>query len=145
MAEIFKVKLEDDQGNVIYFHTDSSIVGLDSTGMLNLKATTMQEAVKLMNEKIESKCSKSVLTATVTTSFSGSNAPFQQVIPLSGVKASDTPIVGPVLSDNVSTASAQLEAFALITRITTQDNQITVFCYDDKPEVAVPIQLYLMR
>ena len=88
--------------------------------------------------------SQAQYTATVSTSWSGSG-PYTQNVMVSGLLATDTPIVDVVLSAAAETAQAQLEAWGLVGRITAQDNQITVTCYEDKPVTAIPIQLKVVR
>lgn len=82
--------------------------------------------------------------ARIGTSWTGSSAPYTQTITVSGILASDNPIVDCVLSSTYSTAKAQLEAYSNIYQITTAANSITVRA-TAKTTTAVPIQLLCIR
>lgn len=83
-------------------------------------------------------------TVTLGTSWSGSG-PYTQTATVSGLLASDNPIVDVVLSSATATAKAQRDAWALVDRITTAANSITAYAYDKKPTTAIPIQIKVMR
>ncbi|WP_301067050.1 hypothetical protein [uncultured Duncaniella sp.] len=82
--------------------------------------------------------------ASIGTSWTGSSAPYTQTITVSGILASDNPIVDCVLSSTYSTAKAQLEAYSNIYQITTAANSITVRA-TAKTTTTVPIQLLCIR
>lgn len=79
---------------------------------------------------------KNVRTATITTTWVGSTAPYTQDITLTGITASDTPII-----DIVPTTQEQIDEWSKISKITTGTNKITVTCFEDKPTVFIPIQI----
>lgn len=83
-------------------------------------------------------------TATVTTSWSGSG-PYTQNVAVSGLLSTDNPIVGPVLSATLETRQAQQEAWNMVSRITTSSNTLSLTCDEDKPTVAIPIQIMVVR
>ena len=80
-------------------------------------------------------------TATLGTSWTGTEPPYTQTVSVAGMTAAMNPIVDVVLSDDTPTAIAQLEAWSMVNRITTDNGSITAFCFWEKPTVAVPIQL----
>lgn len=82
--------------------------------------------------------------ATIGTSWTGSAAPYTQTITVSGILATDNPIVDCVLSATYATAKSQLEAYSNIYQITTAANSITVRA-TAKTTTAVPIQLLCIR
>lgn len=82
-----------------------------------------------------------IYTATISTSWTGSSAPYTQTITVTGITNADTPIVDVVLSSTTSTALSQQEAWNCVSKIETGTNQITVTCLEDKPTIAIPIQL----
>jgi len=85
------------------------------------------------------------LTATLNTSgWMGIEAPFAQIQQVSGILATDVPIVDVVLSGDWGVDEARLEAWGYIYRITTSNNSITVYARE-KPEVALPLQLKVVR
>ena len=85
-------------------------------------------------------------TATVTTSWTEeSTGLYTQEITIEGVSETDTPTIDLVLSDNVTTAKAQMDAWANISRVTTSTGKIKIYCYDTYPTVSIPIQLICIR
>lgn len=80
----------------------------------------------------------------IGTAWSGSAAPYRQTISVSGMLASDNPIVDVTPDSAYETAVSQVEAWGNIHRITTAANSITVYA-NDKTEVAIPIQLKCIR
>ena len=79
--------------------------------------------------------------ATITTNWVGSTAPYTQIISITGILESSTPIVDVVLDSNTATAKSQLEAWNYVSKIETGENSIIVTCLEDKPTVAIPIQV----
>lgn len=90
--------------------------------------------------------SKVLYTATLSTSWtSNSSGGYKQTVTVSGIKSTDTPVIGIVQTSTVSTNQTLLENWALVSRITTANNSITAYCYGDKPTVALPIQILCTR
>lgn len=76
---------------------------------------------------------------------SNSDGSFTQDVALSGIKSTDVPVVGVVLSSDAAAAKLQGQAFACVNRITTSTNNLTMYCYTTKPETAFTIQLLTVR
>lgn len=76
---------------------------------------------------------------------SNADGSFTQDVALSGIKATDVPVVGVVLSSDTDAAKLQGKAFACVNRITTSTNNLTLYCYTTKPETAFTIQLLTVR
>jgi hypothetical protein len=86
-----------------------------------------------------------VLTATLNTSdWTGAEAPFAQIQAVSGILATDVPIVDVVLSGDWEVDEARLEAWGYIYRIVTSNSFITAYARE-KPKVALPLQLKVVR
>jgi hypothetical protein len=86
-----------------------------------------------------------VLTATLNTDgWTGSEAPFVQIQEVSGILATDVPIVDVVLSGDWEVDEARLEAWGHIYRIVTSEDSITAYARE-KPDVALPLQLKVVR
>ena len=83
-------------------------------------------------------------TAAVGTTWTGDAAPYTQTINVSGIAASDNPIVDVVLSDDYDTATTELEEYAKIYKITTDANSITVYA-TEATENAINIQLKVVK
>lgn len=82
----------------------------------------------------------------IPTSWStNSSGGFMQNVTLNGILSTDIPIVGVVLSNDVSAARLQGRAFTYVNRITTSANRLTLYAFDTKPATAVTIQLLTIR
>ena len=100
------------------------------------------EVIHNISEKAEAKTyTVSVPTTSWTSTTSGSSTIYKKTITVTGITATDTPIVDVVLSDTVDTAKKELEAYGCISRITTAANSITIYCYESAPTTAFTIQL----
>lgn len=82
-----------------------------------------------------------VKTATITTTWTGSSAPYTQDITVAGVTANDEPVISPVYSAVNATAILEKIAWNCVGKIVTGANKITVTCFEDKPITAIPIQI----
>jgi phage-related tail fiber protein len=85
-----------------------------------------------------------VLTTTLNTTWQGSTAPYTKTQTVSGLLATDTPIVDVVMSGTFATDQARIEAWGYVYRITTANNSITLYA-TEKPTVSLPIQLKVVR
>lgn len=78
-------------------------------------------------------------------SWSGS-WPYTQSLTISGILATDTPVVDLDMSKVTSGTETDTQAaWACVGRIVTAANKITAYCYDSPPEVALPITLMVVR
>lgn len=82
--------------------------------------------------------------ATIGTTWSGSG-PYTQTISVNGLLSTDNPIIDVVLSDDTESSKTILENWSNVSRIVTNDESITIYCYDTKPTVSIPIQLKIVR
>lgn len=87
-----------------------------------------------------------VLTTTIPASWTGSAEPYTQTISVPGILATDTPHIMPVYTDpNYSVTLAQIEGWSKIVSAFSGDGVIAFYCRPDKPTVAIPIQIEVMR
>ncbi len=90
--------------------------------------------------------SSTTYTAEIGTNWvTAETGEYTQTVAVSGILATDNPIVDVVLDDEKDTALAQLESWSLISKIETYDGSITVTCLEEAPTVAIPIQLKVVR
>lgn len=101
--------------------------------------------VEIKPENIPGCAEVETYTTTISTSWTGSSAPYTQTVTVTGITSSDTPIVDVILSTTTSTALNQLEAWGCVSKIETETDSITVTCLEDKPTTAIPIQLKVVR
>lgn len=85
--------------------------------------------------------------ATTSTSWTSdtTNGGYYQTIAVSGIKSTDNPIADIVLGSNVTSNKAALEAWALVTRITTDNDSVTVWANGDAPTTTFSFQLKVVR
>lgn len=84
-------------------------------------------------------------TTTITTSWTGSAAPYTQTISISGILSSDTPHVMPAYSTTLATALLQKEAWMKVSKAEAAAGSITFTCFEEKPTTAIPIQIEVVR
>ena len=106
--------------------------------------SAVEEANKLNGKSATDFVEKNFKTATITTTWSGTEAPYTQDITISGITSDNKPVIAPVYSDTLETAIAQQEAWNLIDKIVTDEDKITCYCFTEKPEVEIPIQLWVV-
>ena len=75
--------------------------------------------------------------------WENASAPYVYRLTVSGITASDNPIVSPRLSSSLTLAQAKaiLKAFGRITRGTTSEGTIVFICDFKLPEVSIPITI----
>ena len=86
-------------------------------------------------------------TASISTSWTsdGTNGGYTKTVSVSGILATDNPIVDIVLDTNRSTNKAQVEAWSKVTRITTENGSIKLWANEEKPATAFTLQLKVVR
>ena len=72
-------------------------------------------------------------------------APYKQTVTAQGITTEDRPGYGVILSADKDTALAEKEAFAMVDDMDTGANVVTFTCLEEKPEVALNIQLEVNR
>lgn len=121
---------------------DSAIQGVKLNGTLITPDT--QKIVDLVVS--EGGSTSVTYTAEITTVWAtGESGEYLQTIEIPGILGTDNPIVDLIQSTSVETAKSELEAWSLISKITTQNDNITVYCYDSVPSVNLNINLLCVR
>lgn len=82
--------------------------------------------------------------ATITTTWTGSAAPYTQDITVTGITANDKPIIDLTFSDTYSTDQLRLKDWDNIYRIVTAADKITVYA-TEKTTTSLPIQLQVVK
>lgn len=107
----------------------------DIAGNLQLQITDLQNT----------KATTATYTATITTAWVGERSPYNQVISVPEIKATDNPLVDILLSDDTETAIKEKTEYSKISDIQTLDGQIKVICLEEKPEAEMNIQIKVVR
>ena len=137
----------DDYGHVTKINTKT--VTIPSQTTLSKSTSGSGEMVKDLSVSghtitVSKGNPSTTYTAAVGTTWTGSEAPYTQTITVSGMTATDNPIVDVVLNSDYDTATTELEEYAKIYKITTAANSITVYA-TDKTENAINIQLKVVK
>ena len=83
-------------------------------------------------------------TGTLDTYWPGSG-PYSHSFQADGLVDTDMPHITPVYSDDNATAIAQKEAWSCVSKAVAANGWINFYCFEDKPETAIPIQVEVMR
>ena len=152
---------------------NGSLVNPDSSRIVDIDATSIGGATTEQGEKADSAIQGVKLNGTLITpdnqkivdliiSGGGSSSTtytaeigtnwekeesgeYTQTVAVTGILASDNPIVDVFLDSSKTVALQQLEAWSYISKIETADGSITVTCLEEAPTVAIPIQLKVVR
>lgn len=108
-------------------------------------STTSVMSQDAVTTQLSGKATTTVYTATLTSGGWSSSAPYTQTVNVSGILATDNPIVDVVLDANTSTAMSQISAWVCVSKIVTSDGSITATCLENKPITDIPIQLKVVR
>jgi hypothetical protein len=131
--------------DTVYTHPATHSADMIVDGTTN-KAYTATEKDKLAGiEPGANKTTIAVHTATLTTTWEGTSAPYTQDITVVGITSSDVPIISPVYSTDNATAILQKEAWNLIGKAVTNTDTITFTCFEEKPVTAILIQIKVVR
>jgi hypothetical protein len=85
-------------------------------------------------------------TAAVTTTWTGTDSTgYSQDVVVTGLLATDTPIIDIVFSSTLATAKLEAEAYACVSKATTADDTLSLLCFDFKPVTAFNLQLKCFR
>lgn len=87
-------------------------------------------------------------TITLPANGWSSAAPYTQTVTVDGIKETDEWPILDVNMTNVTdgdTGTALIEAFGLVGRAKTNEGSITVFCYEEKPTVDLPVILKVVQ
>ena len=85
-----------------------------------------------------------IYETTLNTTWTGSEAPFSKAQTVTGILATDNPIIDVVMSGTFATDEARQEAWGYIYRAVTAANKITFYAME-KPEVSLPLQIKVVR
>lgn len=97
------------------------------------------------NAKAYSDSLHKFFTVAVPASGWSETVPYAQTVAVEGVLGTDAPHWGIVYSEDLETAVAQKEAFAVVDELDTADGTVTFTCFEEKPEVDLTIQMEVNR
>ena len=97
-------------------------------------------AAKIADGAVSQKFTVTILAA----GWTGDAAPYTNAVTVTGLLATDTPIVDMISSETYETAEAEMEAYATIYRMVAADNQLTAYA-TEKPDIDINIQIRAVR
>lgn len=120
--------------------------GAVTAAKLSAGAVTAEKLASgaVTGDKLASGAVSTRYTAQIGTVWTGSEAPYTQEIAVSGITATDRPIVDLLPSDTWSAAQTQIEEYGYIYRIETGAGKITVYAAEPTT-VAMDIQMEVLR
>lgn len=83
-------------------------------------------------------------STTLDTVWAGTSAPFTKAQTVTGILATDTPILDVVMSGTFATDDLIIDAWGLVYRAVTTANTITFYA-TKKPTVSLPMQIKVVR
>lgn len=143
-------KVDKSGGNM------SDILNMNGFSITNLQApvnasdAVNKEFVDNKETSIMAEVSKKAETDSYSATFSDDewiydDKFYMQSVTVPGVLSSDNPLVDINLSD-VSDHTSVIENWTLVGRVVvTADNRVVAYCYEDKPEIDIPIILKVVR
>ena len=116
---------------------DEALGGTD--GVVNTAPRQLANRTQYLKNGLDA--IKAIKTATITTTWTGSSAPYTQTIAVSGITASDEPIIYPIYNANNAAAILERAAWGLIGTITTAADSIICTCFETAPITAINIHI----
>lgn len=108
------------------------------------KAAT-PKAVKHVYDLAKGKAETVTLTGEISATWQGTSAPYTQDVIVEGIQATDSPWISVVYSSENALATEQNKSWNMVGRGVTDANKITFTCFEEKPTVAIPIQVKVVR
>lgn len=105
-------------------------------------------SVAYVNEEVGKKAATAVFYSTLTASGWSDSVPYTQTATASGILSTDVPFVDVDMSGATDgeAGTARQEAWGFVGRVTTsEDGEITAYCYEEKPTVDIPLILKVVR
>lgn len=104
--------------------------------------STLQGNVSTINSELSGKAKRYIYNTILSTTWSGSTAPYTQTIAISGITTDDTPHITPIYSEDIEN---EIQVWSMVVRAVTSDGSITFYCYGDKPTIAIDLQIEVIR
>lgn len=123
--------------NLLEFKSGNGVVS-----GLAMPTTNTQAANKAY---VDTKATVHSYTASLSTTWTGTSAPYTQSISISGILSTDKPHITPVYSTTNATAILEKKAWNCISKAVTSAGKITFTCFEEKPTQALSLQIEVIR
>ena len=106
-----------------------------------------QAAQQAIVSAVSQKASAASYTALLPASGWSDSAPYSQTVTVTGIRATDDPLVDVSLSGaaTAETGKARTDAWTFVGRVETGAGTVTAYCYEEKPTVDLPVILKVVR
>lgn len=94
---------------------------------------------------VDTKATVHSYTASLSTTWTGTSAPYTQSISISGILSTDKPHITPVYSTTNATAILEKKAWNCISKAVTSAGKITFTCFEEKPTQELSLQIEVIR
>lgn len=94
---------------------------------------------------VDTKATVRSYTASLSTTWTGTSAPYTQSVSLRGILSTDKPHITPVYSTTNATAILEKKAWNCISKAVTSVGKITFTCFEEKPTQALSLQIEVIR
>ncbi len=125
--------------------TQLPAMNYDASGTASSAVTAHNQDASAHSSLFAAKAVKKTFTATLSTSWSGTAAPYTQEVALSGILAADNSHIVPIYSSDNATALLEKEAWNCVGKAVTGAGKITFTCFEEKPTQAVSLQIEVIR
>lgn len=98
-----------------------------------------------VEEMLASASSSATYTATIPSTGWTTEAPYYIDVAITGLLASDNPMITPVYTGTVDTDTAIKEAWNKIDRAVTSPDNLRVYAFEEVPTTDIPVQLQVVR
>jgi len=151
-----KVKLDSLSNQVATTSSNGLMSSVDKTKLDSVTtdvATTSKNGLMSKEDKTKldsldpngGGLTPTLLNATITTTWTGSLAPYTQNVTVTGLLSTDFPDVVPVYSASADTAVKENTAWNNISSIVAYDGYIKVSCFETQPITAINVKIRVWR
>lgn len=143
----------DEIGDIKLYATSIPVNGEENAPSVAQKLQSLADGLetKISEQEALQAIGRKASTASYTAVFPSAgwsaSAPYSQTVSVTGILAADDPLIDVSLS-GASTAQAGkalTDAWTFVGRVDTGDGTVTAYCYEEKPEVDVPVILKVVR
>lgn len=140
----------DENGDIKLNAADIPISGEENAGTVaqKLQSLTDEKAdAAAVQQAISQKASTAGYTAVLSSAGWSASAPYSQTVSVAGLLATDDPLVDVSLNgaDTAQAGKARTDAWTFVGRVETGNGTLTAYCYEEKPEVDLPVIVKVVR
>lgn len=154
-TEVANIESGQDGLSAYQIAVNNGFVGTEVEWLESLKGQNGLDGIngsdaEVTSENIETAlgykpASTASFNVTIGTNWVGSVAPYIQTVSVNGILSTDSPFAYPIYSSDNATAINEEDTWSKIGKITTNANNVTITCFEEKPTTALTIQLKVVR